>query len=161
MEEVGRIVPRALKNHVRRDSAPLLAVLVGLWPRVAGRAIAEQARPVGLSAGTLVLTASSPCWAVQLQALSGEICAAVNRALGQALVKGLRVRHARRPAAEGGEPLSGRGADLLNASPAAPPWSGIRVAADTGPFAALDPQTREVLSQSFAKYFARETRGIN
>src|SRR5579859_7406876 len=91
MEEFGIIVPRALKTYVRRDDAPLLAVIAGMWTRVAGKAIAEQAQPLAFSAGALTLGTSNESWAVELQALGSEICAAVNKGLGQQLVKRVRV----------------------------------------------------------------------
>ena len=153
MEEIGRIVPRALKTHFQRDQAPLLAVVTGLWPRVAGRAIAEQARPVAFSAGSLTLSTSSESWAVQLRALSGEVCAAVNKALGQQLVRHLRVRLAPRSRAEIITPLAKVQAPQLPV--AAQGWAESHAAAGTGPLAALDPETRKILAHSFAKYFAR------
>jgi hypothetical protein len=159
MEEFGRIVPRALKQHVRRDQAPLLAVVTGLWPRVAGKAIAEQARPVAFSAGALTLTTSSDAWAVQLKGLSGEICAAVNKALGQPLVKQLRVRLVRDGGVTSGQ-LSPAPA-TPQPPPAASGCTGLQSGADSGALAALDPETREILSHSFAKYFARVRQEIN
>lgn len=159
MEEVGRIVPRALKTHVQRDKTPLLAVVTGLWPRVAGRAVAEQARPVAFASGALTLSTSSEAWAVQLQALSGEVCAAVNKALGQQLVKHLRVRVARRPGVEMITPLAKAKTPQLPA--AAQGRAESHNDADSSPLAALDPETRKVLAHSFAKYFARAQQRIH
>jgi hypothetical protein len=159
MEEVGRIVPRALKKHVRRDEAPLLAVVTGLWSRVAGRAIAEQARPAAFSAGTLTLSSDSESWAVQLQALSGEICAAVNKALGQHLVKHLRVRLNQRRGSGVGEPTMKPEAPQV--PPVAPGWPELQTGIDTTSVEGLDPEIRQALSHSFAKYFARAQQRIN
>jgi hypothetical protein len=156
MEEFGRIVPRALKTYVRRDKAPLLAVITGMWPRVAGRAIAEQARPVAFSGGSLALSTSSESWAVQLQALSSEICAAVNKGLGQQLVKHLRVRLVHDSGAAPGPAIQ-----TPQSLPAAPAWDDSPETADSGPLAGLDPATRKILSHSFAKYFGRGRQGIN
>ena len=148
MEAVGMIVPRALKTHVKRDKAPLLAVVTGLWPRVAGKAIAEQARPTAFSGGTLTLSASNEQWATQLQALSGEICAAVNKALGQPLVRYVRVRVVRGSSCEERTPVAGgdRKALVQECS---------HSAADIDALASLDAETRAALSLSLAKYFAR------
>ena len=153
MEELSRIVPRALKNHIRREKGPLLAVISGMWLRVAGRAIAEQARPAAFSAGVLTLTAASDCWVVQLQGLSGEICAAVNRALGQPLVKQLRVRLAWKSAQEASDASA-------TPAPAGPPvisLDRLQMESDStsGPQASLDAEIRNIVALSVAKYFAR------
>ena|SRR5579863_2245047 len=153
MEAVGTIVPRALKTHVKRDKTPLLAIVNGLWPRVAGKAIAEQARPMAFSGGTLTLSASNEQWATQLQALSGEICAAVNKALGQQLVRYLRVRVGRpscaQPDASIDAVVSGRASALADE---------VRFPWENGALATLDSETRTVLARSFAKYFDRSPR---
>ena len=159
MEELGRIVPRALKRHLGRGNAPLLAAITAIWPRAAGRAIAEQARPAAFSAGTLTLHSCSESWAIQLQGLSSEICAAVNKALGQKLVDHIRVRLARNRDATASAlsttmPRPGLPPAALGCSETV---SGI----DTGSLGALDPATRETLSRSFAKYFARGGERIN
>ena len=102
MEEVGEILPRVLQRHVRGAGAPVLEVLTPLWTRVAGKAVAAQARPVAFAAGTLTLSAASPSWARELKGLSEEICTAANRRLGAPVVKQIRVRLALQPPAEPG-----------------------------------------------------------
>ena len=154
MEEIGRIVPRALKTHLQRDKAPLLAVVAGLWPRVAGKAIAEQSRPVAFSGGKLTLSASNEEWATQLQALSGEICSAVNKALGQTLVRYVRVRVG--PACRFEE-----GTSVANADRKLLVRESSHSSADIDALASLDAETRTVLSRSIAKYFARLPRRTN
>lgn len=148
MEEVGKILPRVVRRHVRGEGPPVLEVLAPLWPRVAGKAIAEQAQPVAFAAGTLTLATACLCWATELRGLQEEIRAAVNSALGRPLVKRVRVRHA---------PEMDSASTASPASPAAalaerPPWAE----SDLG----LDPEIREVLLRSFAKYFARRTEKI-
>ena len=158
MEEIGRIVPRALKKHVQREEAPRFAVVAGLWRRVAGQAIAEQAFPVSFSAGLLTLTTASNSWAVQLQALSSEICSAVNMALGQPLVKRLRVRL--------GQPRESGMRESANMkspkiAPVPPDWDELQTGIDASSLAGLDPEICRTLSHSFAKYFARVPQRIN
>ena len=92
MDELGKLLPRFLNKHVRGDQPPVLEVLAPLWQRVAGRAMAEQSRPVAFGSGTLTLATSSVSWATELRGLQDEIRTAVNRTLGRQLVKRVRVR---------------------------------------------------------------------
>lgn len=149
MDEIGKILPQFLKRHVRGERAPVLEVLTPLWPRVAGKAMARQARPVAFGDGTLTLVTGNPSWAIELRGLREEIRAAVNSALGRPLVKQLRVRL---------DPAMGENhlQETVRRSPV--PVEVFR----GGPAEAnLDPETREVLARSFAKYFARGERRIN
>lgn len=154
MEELGKILPRVLKKHARSESGPMLAVLAGIWAQAAGKAIAEQARPLAFSAGTLTLAVGCPTWAAQLQGLREEIRCAINRTLGRAIVRQIRVKL-----------VSGGPAALRAASP-----DRARAGANfTAPFseldlpalAGLDPELRQVVARSFAKYFARPDRKAN
>ena len=149
MEEVGKILPRVVRRHVRGEGPPVLEVLAPLWARVAGKAIAEQARPVAFAAGTLTLATACLCWARELRELQEEIRASVNSALGRPLVKRLRVRHAPEMDSAGAAPPPSSAAALTER----PQWAENN--------AGLDPEIREVLVRSFAKYFARRPEKIN
>jgi len=170
MDELGKLLPRFLNKHVRGDHAPVLEVLTPLWTRVAGKAMAEQSRPVAFGNGTLTLAASSAPWVTELRGLHNEIRTAVNRTLGKPLVKHIRVRLA---------PVSNSQPDRKNAHAAgvgngtAADEQALRSSAmkDTATTArvnekefsfqaGLDPEVREVLLRSFAKYFGRG-QGIN
>lgn len=148
MEEVGKILPALFKRQVERADPRLIEILAPLWPRVAGKAIARQSRPVAFAAGTLTLATSCPSWAVQLQQMAEEVRAEINGFLGGAVVKKLRVElqpdaepAATRPAArEFGVPAE------TSEARAADGW------------AKLDPETARILERSFAKYFARSGR---
>jgi len=153
MEELGKILPRVLKKHARGERAPVLAALVGVWPQAAGKAIAEQARPLAFSAGTLTLAVACPTWAAQLKGLREEIRGAVNQTLGRQLVRQVRVKL-----------VSGDDAALRAASPGkarggtfTASWSEP----DLPALAGLDPELRQVVARSFAKYFARPDRKAN
>lgn len=149
MDEIGKMLPQFLKRHVRGDRAPVLEVLAPLWPQVAGKAMASQARPVAFAGGTLTLGTGNPSWAVELRALREEIRSAVNSALGRPLVKQLRVRL---------DPAIGEDAILKTAqrSPVTTEAFGeVPTAAN------LDPEIRAILASSFAKYFGRDRRKIN
>ena len=149
MDEIGKLLPQFLKRHIRGDRAPVLEVLTPLWPRVAGKAMARQAQPVAFGDGTLTLVTGNPSWAIELRGLREEIRAAVNRALGQPLVKQLRVRL---------DPRMGENNVQETAGRAAVPVEVFR----SGPTDAnLDPEIRAVLARSFAKYFARGSERVN
>lgn len=149
MDEIGKILPQFLKRHIRGDRAPVLEVLAPLWPQVAGKAMARQARPVAFGDGTLTLVTGNPSWAIELRGLREEIRAAVNRALGRPVVKQLRVRL---------DPGMGE-----NNLPEIARSSPVPVEAPRGGPAEsnLDPEIRAVLARSFAKYFARGGERVN
>ena len=153
MEEVGKILPRVLRKQVRGERPPVLEVLAGLWPNVAGKSMAEQARPVAFRDGILTLVTASESWAIQLRGLREEIRAAANRALGRPLVKQLRVRLTLDP---GFEPSP----DSQNTeSRSAPACLEEDARASAGLPLDLDPEIRAILARSFGKYFGRNATG--
>jgi len=168
MDELGKLLPRFLNKHVRGDQAPVLEVLTPLWTRVAGKAMAEQSRPVAFGNGTVTLAASSAAWATELRGLHDEIRSAINRTLGRPLVKRIRVKLA--PALS-----SGAGCDAVatpsHAPPGNPALQVLRMPVERPTFIAaekelglqegLDPEIGEILLRSFAKYFGRANRGVN
>jgi hypothetical protein len=165
MDELGKLLPRFLSKHLRGDQAPVLEVLAPLWPRVAGRAMAEQSRPVAFANGTLTLAASSAPWATELRGLHDEIRIAVNRTLGRPLVKRVRVRLSPAPSSDTHLEVP-CAFDLKTDTPPAkqafgmlPPTGeeldSIGGESKFGLESGLDPEIREVLSRSFAKYFGR------
>jgi Dna[CI] antecedent, DciA len=171
MDELCKLLPRFLNKHVRGDHAPVLEVLGPLWPRVAGKVMAEQSRPVAFGNGTLTLAASSAPWATELRGLHHEIRTAINRTLGRPLVKRVLVRLA---------PISSSHASLevtraFGVGPGAPagnPAFRMLATQDPAPTASanekefglqtgLDAEIREVLLRSFAKYFGRANGRVN
>ena len=152
MEDLGNILPRVLKKHVRSETGPVMAVLTGVWPRVAGRAMAAQARPLEFSAGRLTLAVTCPNWAVQLKVLREEIRSAINQSLGRALVRQVRVKLVSHHDADA-RVAAGRD----EPAPMVATWIGP----DLPALAQLEPQLREIVSRSYAKYFARRHRKVN
>ena len=73
MEEVGNILPAVFKRRLRLGGATVADILAPLWARVAGKAMAEQSRPVAFEAGTLTLETGCPSWAVELRRMAEEI----------------------------------------------------------------------------------------
>jgi hypothetical protein len=170
MDELGKLLPRFLNKHVRGDNAPVLEVLTPLWTRVAGKAMAEQSRPVAFGNGTLTLAASSLPWVTELRGLHDEIRSAVNRTLGKPLVKRVRVRLA--PVSSSFDPDVTRTFPLETGKPADDPGQGILTAhnpaligkgdgTEFGLQTDLDPEIREVLLRSFTKYFGRRRGMVN
>ena len=148
MEKIGKILPAELRDHLGHSEAPLLDLLTPLWPRLVGKAIARQCRPVSFFAGTLTIATSCPTWAAQLRQFSEQIRAEVNRYLGSDLVRKLRVRQDSRVV-----PAEMPDDKTIAAEPAAL----------DGPDAAkrLHPDVAGVLQRSYAKYFARGMRKVH
>lgn len=96
MEEIGNLLPSIFQRQAWRGDPRLAEVLARLWPRVAGRAVAEHSRPTAFADGTLTLETDDRCWARQLQALSKEIQVQVNQFLGRAVVRQVKVHASRR-----------------------------------------------------------------
>ena len=82
-----RIAPRPLRQALEatvREAAPsgLLPRVQGVWPEVAGPAIAEEAEPVSESAGSVTVGCRSAVWAHELELLGGELRERLNERLG-------------------------------------------------------------------------------
>jgi hypothetical protein len=165
VDELCKLLPRFLNKHVRGDQAPVLEVLTPLWPRVAGKAVAAQSRPVAFGNGTLTIAASSSPWSTELRGLHDEIRTTINRTLGRPLVKRIRVKLASMPSSDaGGEVAStlSRGNEGSLGRPAlrmqAMPSEASALVASQKEFGlqtGLDPEVRETFVRSFAKYFGR------
>ena len=87
MDEIGKLLPTLLKKEMRRPEPRILEVLVPLWPRIAGKAMAQHTRPASFELGTLTLHTNCPTWALQLRQMSEEIRSKVNSVLGRETVK--------------------------------------------------------------------------
>jgi len=151
VEEIGKILPAVFKRHVRQSEPALAELLASLWPRLVGKAIARQSRPVAFEAGTLQVVTSCPTWAAQLRQLAEEIRAEINGHLGGPVVKKLRIQY---------EPKAGANetATPARVSHSAPEIPTGRVLDGT---ARLEPELSGVLQHSFAKYFSRRERKVH
>ena len=151
MEEIGKILPHMLKAHVRRADPALVEILTPLWPRVVGKGIAQQTRPVAFASGTLTLATACPTWAAQLRQMAEEIRVQINSFLGTPVVKKLRVQHV--PALSTGEATRAprRSAPDLDI----PSLPGSAIAAK------LDPEIAGIVQRSFAKYFTRKRSKVH
>jgi hypothetical protein len=144
VDEIGKILPVLFKKQIRRAEPHLLEILVPLWPRIVGMAIAQHSRPAQFDLGVLTLHADCPTWGTQLRHMTDEIRAEVNRFLGQAIVKKLRIKTVTQPNLFS----ASRRADI-----ATPPSLPADVAMVTDSIA--DPEIAATLASSYAKYFNR------
>lgn len=156
MEAVGDILPRALHKHVLRGKQPAIDVLGPLWPRVVGKLIGANSKPVHFEDGVLTVAACSTTWASQLRGMADAIRAQVNGSLGAPVVKGIRFQadlrnYLKEPSADGSSAAAATPETLPEFSREDAPWktSGVRLA----------PEIAEVMERSFKKYFSRNGRG--
>lgn len=63
----------------------------GLWPSIVGDDIAAHAEPTSLSEGVLHVRAESTAWATQLRYVQAQILAKIAAAVGDGVVKQLRI----------------------------------------------------------------------
>lgn len=93
MREIGAVFPAVFRGYLRGGDPRVVEILAPLWPRVAGKAIAANSRPVAFAAGTLTVAAAGP-WAAQLAFMADEMRAAINAYLGREVVKKVSLRKA-------------------------------------------------------------------
>jgi hypothetical protein len=148
VDQVGRILPLIFKKEIRRSEPHLLDILIPLWPRIAGKNMAQHSLPVAFEAGVLTLTTDCATWGGQLRHMTEEIRAGVNSFLGQPSVKKLVVKKIAQPGLFFAQEPVGK------ATPRTPP--GPHGMVDTASI--TDPETRDALADSYAKYFARHRR---
>ncbi|UCC66098.1 MAG: DUF721 domain-containing protein [Deltaproteobacteria bacterium] len=75
----------------------------GIWDKVVGETVAQQAQPSFLRRGILFIKCSSPAWMQQLQFMKGMILEELNRQLGGEVIKDIRfqIGVVSRPSLEG------------------------------------------------------------
>jgi predicted nucleic acid-binding Zn ribbon protein len=95
MERAGDFLGGMLRQMKRPEAA--VAWLAGVWPTVVGTTIAAHTRPVRCSAGCLEVATDGKPWQMQLETMSGEFCAQVNRNWGGNLIHEIRFVAARPP----------------------------------------------------------------
>ncbi len=152
------MLPALFKGYLVPENPRVLELLVPLWPRIAGKAVAAHSRPVSFELGSLTVATSDPNWAKQLRGLSEQIKVEVNSFWGRALVNKVRIieqKNSRLP-----RPIQ---ADPSTLNPSGPPGLEGKVGgAPALPLpdgaARLDPEIRQILARSYAKYFDRTTR---
>lgn len=85
--------------------------VMGRWPSIVGRELAEHCEPVSFEDGQLVVQADSTAWATQLRLLASALVRRLNEELGSGTVRGVRVLAPRAPSWKRGRlSVRGRGA---------------------------------------------------
>ena len=89
-QPLGRLAARV---SLDRGWSPRLtdATVLGRWPHLVGADVADHCTPVSLRDGELVLQAESTAWATQLRTLQRQLLARLAAAVGQDVVKRIRV----------------------------------------------------------------------
>jgi hypothetical protein len=148
VDEIGKILPSWFGKQIRRADPHLLEILLPLWPRIAGKTMAQHSQPAFFASGVLTVTTDCATWGTQLRQMTEEIRAEINGFLGQAIVRKLRIKTVTEPSLFS-PPRSSR--------QTAPPAPALTAPAmDTTAIA--DPEIASALATSFAKYFHRHRR---
>ena len=148
VDEVGKILPSLFRKEFRRDEPHVLDVLLPLWARIAGKAIAQHSRPTFFSGGLLVVSTDSATWNTQLAHMGEELRGGINKFLGCQLVGKLQFKLvSRRAAFSRSQPIPARATRPATSQPPT---------IDTD--AVTDPQVSAALAASYAKYFSRARR---
>ena len=92
MDEIGKILPSLFRKQICRAEPHLLEILLPLWPRIAGKTMAQHSQPALFASGVLTLTTDCATWGTQLRHMTEEIRAEINGFLGQPIVKKLRIK---------------------------------------------------------------------
>jgi hypothetical protein len=145
VDEIGKILPSLLRQQMFRREPHLVEILLPLWPRIAGKTLAQHSQPALFASGVLTLATDCATWGTQLRHMTEEIRAEVNRFLGQAIVKKLRIKTVTQ------EGLFSVSRPSRRAAPRALPPG--EPAMDTDSIA--DPEIASALAISYAKYFNR------
>ncbi len=133
---------------MRRAEPHVLEILLPLWPRIAGKSMAQHSHPAFFASGVLTLATDCATWGTQLRLMTEEIRSEINGFLGQPIVKKLRIKTANQR-----ELFSRPGVSRASAPPMLAP---LRQALGTDSIA--DPEVATALASSYAKYFNRPRR---
>ncbi len=142
MDDIGRILPGLFRKQIRRAEPRLVEILLALWPRIAGRAMAQHSSPVSFANGALTVSTDCPTWGAQLRHMTEELRAGINGFLGQPIVRKLRIKI---------EPPALFLPPTVRQSAAPSPV--FREHANTAAIA--DGEIAAAFSASYAKYFSR------
>ncbi|HUY14842.1 MAG TPA: DUF721 domain-containing protein [Terriglobia bacterium] len=154
MEEIGKLLPVVLKGYYSHKLERLPEILAPFWTRVAGKAIAENSRPVSFRGGNLTLSVSTDCWATQLRSMTPEIRNRINAFLGQPLVSRLSIR-----CQSGFAPFGRPALKFLPPQADAELSQKARSLLALNAVEPLDPVIRQIVENSFVKYFSRRSKG--
>ena len=95
--ELGNALERLL-GSLDAPPADLLSTVFGRWEEVVGSDVARHCRPAAVEGDRLVVIATDPAWASELQWLAARVLERINEIASTERLKSLTVRVA--PAAE-------------------------------------------------------------
>lgn len=148
VHEIGKLLPFVFRKQIRRAEPRLLEILIPLWPRIAGKTMAQHSQPAAFESGVLTLTTDCATWGGQLRQMTEEIRAEINSFLGQPVVKKLRVKQvAQLDLFAPARPSSGTATRTL-----------VPEEGDVDTTSIPDAEIARVIASSYAKYFARPRR---
>jgi hypothetical protein len=159
MEDVGSILPQALKSHLSCPTPRVLEVLGPLWRRIVGKLIAQHSRPSRFTDGTLTVSAFNPPWAAQLSQMAEQIRGEINSFLAAPVVRKVRVRC--QPLARPVAPVNARLAKSPIVTRLGLPLDDVRRLLWADGRATLDAELTAVVERSFVKYFSRKGNGLD
>jgi predicted nucleic acid-binding Zn ribbon protein len=87
---IGQIVDRLLREKAFARGVPI-GQLASSWSVVVGPRLAAESAPVSLDGGVLVVAATTGPWGAQVRFLAERIRERANEALGEPLVRTVRV----------------------------------------------------------------------
>jgi len=148
VDEIGKILPSLFRKQIRRQEPHLLEILLPLWPRIAGKTMAQHSQPAFFASGVLTLATDCATWGTQLRHMTEEIRAEINGFLGQPIVRKLRIKTVTQPN------LFSPSRSSRGTAPPAPPR--VEQALDTASIA--DREVASALASSYSKYFNRPRR---
>lgn len=143
MDEIGRILPGLFRKQIRRSEPHVVEILLPLWPRIAGKPLAQHSRPAFFASGLLTVSTDCATWGGQLKQLTEELRAGINGFLGQPIVRKLRIKT---------EPPGVFSAPTMRKD-SGPSYDFRVQVADTAAIA--DPEIARAFAASYAKYFSR------
>jgi|SRR5271156_1447044 len=88
MDKAGNFLGGMLRQLKHPEAA--VAWLAGVWPTVVGVTVAAHTRPVRCAAGCLEVATDGKPWQTQLESMSTEFRAHVNRKWGGSLVREIK-----------------------------------------------------------------------
>ncbi len=141
-----RTILRSAASALGVERAAHEALIVEMWPEIAGADAAAHSRPAGLRGTTLLVDAEPGLWIQELSARRGRFTEEINRRLGGGVVSDIRVRP-RAGAAVGAAP-PGAGREVADAGPLSADELAMidRAAAEIG-----DPELRETARRVMAR----------
>ncbi len=151
-----RTILRSAAAALGVERAAHEALIVEMWPEIAGADAAAHSRPAGLRGTTLLVDAEPGLWVQELSARRGRFTEEINRRLGGGVVSDIRIRSRTGAAVEGAPADAGRVADD-EATLSADELAMIdRAAAEIG-----DPELRETARRVMASQLRWRKQRMN